>query len=167
MGANSIARKPRERRAAARRGLKKSPILQGFFAASVYGNKRYKPVTKMAHPGMEFREKLQAVRVVPGGVIKGLGHAVPLAEALVEGGPDIREVPGPARWHRTPSGHCRPGPGGGNPGRFRPAATRPGRPGPAGGRPAPPVIAAVFASSGAGSRPKEAVPMPDFRWGKP
>jgi 2-dehydro-3-deoxyphosphogluconate aldolase/(4S)-4-hydroxy-2-oxoglutarate aldolase len=41
---------------------------------------------------MEFLEKLQAVRVVPVIVIKELGHAVPLAEALVEGGLDILEV---------------------------------------------------------------------------
>ena len=41
---------------------------------------------------MEFLEKLKATRVVPVIVIKDLGHAVPLAKALVEGGLDILEV---------------------------------------------------------------------------
>jgi 2-dehydro-3-deoxyphosphogluconate aldolase/(4S)-4-hydroxy-2-oxoglutarate aldolase len=41
---------------------------------------------------MEFLEKLKATRVVPVIVIKQLGHAVPLAKALVEGGLDILEV---------------------------------------------------------------------------
>ena len=41
---------------------------------------------------MEFREKLKATRIVPVIVIKELGHAVPLAKALVEGGLDILEI---------------------------------------------------------------------------
>ncbi len=41
---------------------------------------------------MEFLEKLRATRVVPVIVIKELGHAVPLAKALVEGGLDILEI---------------------------------------------------------------------------
>jgi len=42
--------------------------------------------------GMEFHENLKATRVVPVIVIKELGHAVPLAKALVEGGLDILEI---------------------------------------------------------------------------
>jgi 2-dehydro-3-deoxyphosphogluconate aldolase/(4S)-4-hydroxy-2-oxoglutarate aldolase len=42
--------------------------------------------------GMEFRENLKATRIVPVIVIKELGHAVPLAKALVEGGLDILEI---------------------------------------------------------------------------
>lgn len=41
---------------------------------------------------MEFIENLTAVRVVPVIVIKDLGHAVPLAKALVEGGLNILEI---------------------------------------------------------------------------
>jgi 2-dehydro-3-deoxyphosphogluconate aldolase/(4S)-4-hydroxy-2-oxoglutarate aldolase len=41
---------------------------------------------------MEFRENLTATRIVPVIVIKQLGHAVPLAKALVEGGLNILEV---------------------------------------------------------------------------
>jgi 2-dehydro-3-deoxyphosphogluconate aldolase/(4S)-4-hydroxy-2-oxoglutarate aldolase len=41
---------------------------------------------------MEFRENLTATRIVPVIVIKELGHAVPLAKALVEGGLNILEV---------------------------------------------------------------------------
>lgn len=41
---------------------------------------------------MEFIENLKAVRVVPVIVIKDLGHAVPLAKALVEGGLNILEI---------------------------------------------------------------------------
>ena len=41
---------------------------------------------------MEFRENLKATRIVPVIVIKELGHAVPLAKALVEGGLDILEI---------------------------------------------------------------------------
>lgn len=47
---------------------------------------------KGARLAMEFLEKLRSVRVVPVIVIKELGHAVPLAKALVEGGLDILEV---------------------------------------------------------------------------
>lgn len=35
---------------------------------------------------MEFRKNLEATRIDPVIVIKQLGHAVPLAKALVEGG---------------------------------------------------------------------------------
>jgi 2-dehydro-3-deoxyphosphogluconate aldolase / (4S)-4-hydroxy-2-oxoglutarate aldolase len=42
--------------------------------------------------GMEFRENLKATRIVPVIVIKELGHAVPLAKALVEGGLDVLEI---------------------------------------------------------------------------
>jgi 2-dehydro-3-deoxyphosphogluconate aldolase/(4S)-4-hydroxy-2-oxoglutarate aldolase len=41
---------------------------------------------------MEFIENLKAVRVVPVMVIKELGHAVPLAKALVEGGLNVLEI---------------------------------------------------------------------------
>jgi len=41
---------------------------------------------------MEFRENLKATRIIPVIVIKELGHAVPLAKALVEGGLDILEI---------------------------------------------------------------------------
>ena len=41
---------------------------------------------------MEFVENLKAVRVVPVIVIKDLGHAVPLAKALVEGGLNVLEI---------------------------------------------------------------------------
>jgi 2-dehydro-3-deoxyphosphogluconate aldolase/(4S)-4-hydroxy-2-oxoglutarate aldolase len=41
---------------------------------------------------MEFTENLKAVRIVPVIVIKDLGHAVPLAEALVEGGLNVLEI---------------------------------------------------------------------------
>jgi 2-dehydro-3-deoxyphosphogluconate aldolase/(4S)-4-hydroxy-2-oxoglutarate aldolase len=41
---------------------------------------------------MEFGENLKAAHIVPVIVIKELGHAVPLAKALVEGGLNIREV---------------------------------------------------------------------------
>lgn len=41
---------------------------------------------------MEFIENLRAVRVVPVIVIKDLGHAVPLAKALVEGGLNVLEI---------------------------------------------------------------------------
>jgi 2-dehydro-3-deoxyphosphogluconate aldolase/(4S)-4-hydroxy-2-oxoglutarate aldolase len=41
---------------------------------------------------MEFIENLKAVRVVPVIVIKDLGHAVPLAKALVEGGLNVLEI---------------------------------------------------------------------------
>ena len=41
---------------------------------------------------MQFRENLKATRIVPVIVIKELGHAVPLAKALVEGGLDILEI---------------------------------------------------------------------------
>jgi 2-dehydro-3-deoxyphosphogluconate aldolase/(4S)-4-hydroxy-2-oxoglutarate aldolase len=41
---------------------------------------------------MEFRDNLKAVRIVPVIVIKQLGHAVPLAKALVEGGLNILEI---------------------------------------------------------------------------
>jgi 2-dehydro-3-deoxyphosphogluconate aldolase/(4S)-4-hydroxy-2-oxoglutarate aldolase len=41
---------------------------------------------------MEFLEKLKATRVVPVIVLKELGHAVPLAKALVEGGLGILEI---------------------------------------------------------------------------
>jgi 2-dehydro-3-deoxyphosphogluconate aldolase/(4S)-4-hydroxy-2-oxoglutarate aldolase len=41
---------------------------------------------------MEFVENLKRARLVPVIVIKELGHAVPLAEALVEGGLPILEV---------------------------------------------------------------------------
>jgi 2-dehydro-3-deoxyphosphogluconate aldolase/(4S)-4-hydroxy-2-oxoglutarate aldolase len=41
---------------------------------------------------MEFRENLKATRIVPVIVIKQLGHAVPLAKALVEGGLNILEI---------------------------------------------------------------------------
>ena len=41
---------------------------------------------------MEFRENLKATHIVPVIVIKELGHAVPLAKALVEGGLDILEI---------------------------------------------------------------------------
>lgn len=46
----------------------------------------------MTGNGMEFRENLKATRIVPVIVIKELGHAVPLAKALVEGGLDILEI---------------------------------------------------------------------------
>ena len=46
----------------------------------------------MTGQGMEFRENLEAARIVPVIVIKELGHAVPLAKALVEGGLNILEV---------------------------------------------------------------------------
>jgi 2-dehydro-3-deoxyphosphogluconate aldolase / (4S)-4-hydroxy-2-oxoglutarate aldolase len=42
--------------------------------------------------GMEFTENLKAVRIVPVIVIKDLGHALPLAEALVEGGLNVLEI---------------------------------------------------------------------------
>ncbi len=42
--------------------------------------------------GMELRENLEATRVVPVIIIKELGHAVPLAKALVEGGLNILEI---------------------------------------------------------------------------
>jgi 2-dehydro-3-deoxyphosphogluconate aldolase / (4S)-4-hydroxy-2-oxoglutarate aldolase len=41
---------------------------------------------------MEFIENLKAVRVVPVIVIKDLGHALPLAKALVEGGLNVLEI---------------------------------------------------------------------------
>jgi 2-dehydro-3-deoxyphosphogluconate aldolase/(4S)-4-hydroxy-2-oxoglutarate aldolase len=41
---------------------------------------------------VEFIENLKAVRVVPVIVIKELGHAVPLAKALVEGGLNVLEI---------------------------------------------------------------------------
>jgi 2-dehydro-3-deoxyphosphogluconate aldolase/(4S)-4-hydroxy-2-oxoglutarate aldolase len=41
---------------------------------------------------MEFSENLEATHIVPVIVIKELGHAVPLAKALVEGGLNILEV---------------------------------------------------------------------------
>jgi 2-dehydro-3-deoxyphosphogluconate aldolase / (4S)-4-hydroxy-2-oxoglutarate aldolase len=41
---------------------------------------------------MELREDLKAVRIVPVIVIKQLGHAVPLAKALVEGGLPVLEI---------------------------------------------------------------------------
>jgi 2-dehydro-3-deoxyphosphogluconate aldolase / (4S)-4-hydroxy-2-oxoglutarate aldolase len=41
---------------------------------------------------MEFIENLKAVRVVPVIVIKDLGHAVPLAKALVAGGLNVLEI---------------------------------------------------------------------------
>lgn len=41
---------------------------------------------------MEFLEKLKATRVVPVIVLKELSHAVPLAEALVEGGLGVLEI---------------------------------------------------------------------------
>jgi 2-dehydro-3-deoxyphosphogluconate aldolase/(4S)-4-hydroxy-2-oxoglutarate aldolase len=41
---------------------------------------------------MEFLEKLKATRVVPVIVLKELGHAVPLAKALVEGGLGVLEI---------------------------------------------------------------------------
>lgn len=41
---------------------------------------------------MTFTENLKAVRVVPVIVIKQLGHAVPLAKALVEGGLTVLEI---------------------------------------------------------------------------
>jgi 2-dehydro-3-deoxyphosphogluconate aldolase / (4S)-4-hydroxy-2-oxoglutarate aldolase len=41
---------------------------------------------------MEFVENLKTVRVVPVIVIKDLGHAVPLAKALVEGGLNVLEI---------------------------------------------------------------------------
>jgi len=41
---------------------------------------------------MEFIENLKAVGVVPVIVIKDLGHAVPLAKALVEGGLNVLEI---------------------------------------------------------------------------
>jgi 2-dehydro-3-deoxyphosphogluconate aldolase / (4S)-4-hydroxy-2-oxoglutarate aldolase len=41
---------------------------------------------------MDFIENLKAVRVVPVIVIKDLGHAVPLAKALVEGGLNVLEI---------------------------------------------------------------------------
>lgn len=41
---------------------------------------------------MEFIENLKAVRVLPVIVIKDLGHAVPLAKALVEGGLNVLEI---------------------------------------------------------------------------
>src|SRR5271165_6710619 len=41
---------------------------------------------------MEFVENLRATRIVPVIVIKELGHAVPLAKALVEGGLNILEI---------------------------------------------------------------------------
>ncbi len=41
---------------------------------------------------MEFAENLKRTRLVPVIVIKELGHAVPLAKALVEGGLNILEV---------------------------------------------------------------------------
>jgi 2-dehydro-3-deoxyphosphogluconate aldolase / (4S)-4-hydroxy-2-oxoglutarate aldolase len=41
---------------------------------------------------MELRENLKAVRIVPVIVIKQLGHAVPLAKALVEGGLPVLEI---------------------------------------------------------------------------
>ena len=41
---------------------------------------------------MEFTENLKAVRIVPVIVIKDLGHALPLAEALVEGGLNVLEI---------------------------------------------------------------------------
>jgi 2-dehydro-3-deoxyphosphogluconate aldolase/(4S)-4-hydroxy-2-oxoglutarate aldolase len=41
---------------------------------------------------MEFAENLKRTRLIPVIVIKELGHAVPLAKALVEGGLDILEV---------------------------------------------------------------------------
>jgi 2-dehydro-3-deoxyphosphogluconate aldolase/(4S)-4-hydroxy-2-oxoglutarate aldolase len=41
---------------------------------------------------MELQEKLAAVRIVPVIVIKDLGHAVPLAKALVEGGLSVLEI---------------------------------------------------------------------------
>ena len=41
---------------------------------------------------MDFIETLKAVRVVPVIVIKDLGHAVPLAKALVEGGLNVLEI---------------------------------------------------------------------------
>jgi 2-dehydro-3-deoxyphosphogluconate aldolase/(4S)-4-hydroxy-2-oxoglutarate aldolase len=41
---------------------------------------------------MEFIENLKAVRIVPVIVIKELGHAVPLAKALVEGGLNVLEI---------------------------------------------------------------------------
>jgi 2-dehydro-3-deoxyphosphogluconate aldolase/(4S)-4-hydroxy-2-oxoglutarate aldolase len=41
---------------------------------------------------MEFLEKLKAARVVPVIVLKELGHAVPLAKALVEGGLGVLEI---------------------------------------------------------------------------
>jgi 2-dehydro-3-deoxyphosphogluconate aldolase / (4S)-4-hydroxy-2-oxoglutarate aldolase len=59
---------------------------------SVYGNSRYKSVIKTTGKGMEFRENLKATRIVPVIVIKQLGHAVPLAKALVEGGLNILEI---------------------------------------------------------------------------
>src|ERR1700722_638536 len=42
--------------------------------------------------GMEFTENLKAVRIVPVIVIKDLGHALPLAEALIEGGLNVLEI---------------------------------------------------------------------------
>ena len=41
---------------------------------------------------MEFAENLAATRILPVIVIKQLGHAVPLAKALVEGGLNILEI---------------------------------------------------------------------------
>jgi 2-dehydro-3-deoxyphosphogluconate aldolase / (4S)-4-hydroxy-2-oxoglutarate aldolase len=41
---------------------------------------------------MEFHENLRRARLVPVIVIKELGHAVPLAKALVEGGLNILEI---------------------------------------------------------------------------
>ena len=41
---------------------------------------------------MELQENLKAVRIVPVIVIKQLGHAVPLAKALVEGGLPVLEI---------------------------------------------------------------------------
>jgi 2-dehydro-3-deoxyphosphogluconate aldolase / (4S)-4-hydroxy-2-oxoglutarate aldolase len=41
---------------------------------------------------MEFIENLKAARIVPVIVIKNLGHAVPLAKALVEGGLNVLEI---------------------------------------------------------------------------
>jgi 2-dehydro-3-deoxyphosphogluconate aldolase / (4S)-4-hydroxy-2-oxoglutarate aldolase len=41
---------------------------------------------------MDFVENLRATRIVPVIVIKELGHAVPLAKALVEGGLNILEI---------------------------------------------------------------------------
>ena len=60
----------------------------------MYGNNRYKGVIKDRPRDRQhgIHENLRAARIVPVIVIKDLGHAVPLAKALVEGGLDVLEI---------------------------------------------------------------------------
>ena len=169
MGAPSIACKPPERHAAARRGLKKSPVLQAFFASSVYGNKGYSRSQNGAcRHGMP--QKIARGAGGPGGRHQGLGPCRAPGRSAGRGGLDVREAPA------QPGGSDAIGPlpprsraRGGNPQAGSSPTGQPGRPTRAvrRGRPAPPVFAAFCRLGGRIKRPKEAVPMPNFRWAKP